>query len=166
MMHHVLKSSVSLQWLSEVFCKIWSYVNVYIFWLGKEESTKNLSFIFQIPQMKAAYLSWRGSLKSESTWEKSPSWPLELVQPPSLSSTWARRGRGSCRDEPTEEWSWQNSCSHRSSGNWWILITLSEYLRSFHSGPSLPFAYWLFSPIASIFAFPFFHLPPNIPPPG
>lgn len=76
----------------------------------------------------------------------------------------SKRDRGSCRDEPAEAWSWQNSCSHRSSGNWWILITLSEYLCSFHSGPSFSFAYWLLSPVALIFAFPFFHLPPNITP--
>lgn len=52
MMHHVLKSSVSLQWLSEVFGKIRSYVNVYIFWLGKEASTKSSHSFFRYPRWK------------------------------------------------------------------------------------------------------------------
>lgn len=58
-MYHVLKSSVSLQLLSDMFGSICFYVNVYVFWLGEVEPTKKLSLTFQIPKMKAVHSSQR-----------------------------------------------------------------------------------------------------------
>lgn len=165
MMYHVPNSSVSLQLLSDVFGDICFYVSVYVFWLGEEEPTKkNSPSLFTYPRWKLHILHkglFMCSLKSRCALgdalfcEHQDSSRFHLLHPREHGE--ARELQGWASQEVT-----QNSCSHCSSGNWWIWITLSEYLCSTHSGLSLPFVYWLFSPIAPIFAFPFFHLSPNI----
>ena len=86
MMHHIQESSVSLQWLPDVFGEICSYVDIYIFLLGEEKSTKKFSLVFQTPKMKAVYPARpsKGSFwvpwRVRAHWESPLSWPPGLMQ--------------------------------------------------------------------------------------
>lgn len=143
MMHHILESSVSLQQLPDVFGEICSHVDTYIFSLGGKESPKKTQSFFRhwrwkLDNLHALQRALYGFLEECMNTGKATFCGYQDSLRVSFSFTpMSVEGWGSCRDKLAKEHSWQNSCSCRSSQNWWILITSSEYLCSFHVGPSL-----------------------------
>lgn len=136
-MYHILESSVSWQWLPDVVGEICSYVDTSIFLLDEEES---FLLIFQTATMEVVHpaLPSKGSLWvpwKEHTHREIPlPWLLGhlLLHPHEHGGV-----GGAVHGRVVRSKAGKNSCSHRSSQNWWILITSSQYLCSFLIGPSL-----------------------------